>query len=294
MSDNLKIGELPKIFLENKFKILWTTSIFFLISLIYSFSVSDIYESEAVVVLNDSSNQMPNFGGVSALTGINFSMLGNETSLDDGIEIMESFDLFERFINRGDLFLKFAAVNKWDRDSNLLIFDKNIFDEKSDKWVSKEKFSVEGKPSIQKIYKKFHRENLKIIKNPLSGHIVLRMRHLSPEVAKESLMLIIKEVNDYQREKDILTSTRSISFLEKRLSENIFAEVREGLSSLIQEQVKRVVIAKANEEYLFEILSSPYASEIRIYPRRSVIVISFSLLGLLFSFLYFIFLNKRF
>ena len=72
MSDNLKIGELPKIFLENKFKILWTTSIFFLISLIYSFSVSDIYESEAVVVLNDSSNQMPNFGGVSALTGINF------------------------------------------------------------------------------------------------------------------------------------------------------------------------------------------------------------------------------
>lgn len=294
MSENLIIKDLPKIFFENKFKIFGITSIFFLISLIYSFSASEVYESEAVLVLNDSSNQMPDLGGISAIAGINLSALGGESSIDDGIQVMRSYDLFKRFINRGDFFLQFAAAKNWDRDSNILIFDKNIFDVKSNKWVSKQKFSVNGRPSIQEIYKNFHRENLIIIKDQLSGHIILKMNHISPEVAKESLMAIIKEVNDYQRERDISTATRSISFLEKKLNENIFAEVRMGLSSLIQEQVKKVMIAEANEEYLFEILSSPYASETRVYPRRSVIILSSSLLGLLFSFLFFIFTNKRF
>ena len=127
---------------------------------------------------------------------------------------------------------------------------------------------------LQEVYKDFHQNNFKIVKDPLTGHVLLSIEHFSPQVAKESIETIIFEMNELEREKDIANAEQSIKFLEEQMIKTNLSEVRIALSSLVQEQVKKVMVAKSSKDYLFSVLSFPYAPEEKDSPQRSVIVSS--------------------
>ena len=72
------------------------------------------------------------------------------------------------------------------------------------------------------------------------------------------------------------------------------SEVRIALSSLVQEQVKKVMVAKSSKDYLFSVLSFPYAPEEKDSPQRFVIVTLVTLFSFFLSCLYYVlFSNKK-
>ena len=99
-------------------------------------------------------------------------------------------------------------------------------------------------------------------------------------------------MNELEREKDIANAEQSIKFLEEQMLKTNLSEVRIALSSLVQEQVKKVMVAKSSKDYLFSVLSFPYAEE-KDSPQRSVIVILLTLFSFVLSCLYFVLFSSK-
>ena len=270
MANDIDLRQAFLLIYKNRFRIILITSAFFILSIIYSLTLPNIYKSQVIVVLNDDSTNLSNIasqiGGVSAIAGLSLPFLDSgEKKSDDAIEILKSLTFFERFINKKDFYLAFSASEGWDKSSGSLIFDEDVYDINQNKWVSTEPFSVNGKPSLQEVYIDFHEDNFQIAKDPLSGHLFLSIEHFSPQVAKESLEAIILEMNELERENDIDNAEQSIKFLEEQMIKTNLSEVRIALSSLVQEQVKKVMVAKSSKDYLFKVLSFIFRLSINVF-----------------------------
>ena len=298
MTKDIDLREAFFLVYKEKLRIFSITIAFFFLSIIYSLSLPNIYKSQVIVVLNEDSSNLSNIasqiGGMSSLAGLSIPFLNTgEKKSDDAIEVLKSLTFFERFINKKDFYLAFSASKGWDKSSGNLILNGDIYDGAQNKWVSNEPFSIDGKPSLQEVYKDFHENNFKIVKDPLTGHVLLSIEHFSPQVAKESIETIIFEMNELEREKDIANAEQSIKFLEEQMLKTNLSEVRIALSSLVQEQVKKVMVAKSSKDYLFSVLSFPYAPEEKDSPQRFVIVSSVTLFSFFLSCLYFVLFSTK-
>ena len=91
-------------------------------------------------------------------------------------------------------------------------------------------------------------------------------------------------------------AAHTINYLEKEISETKLIEVRQGLSKLVENQAEKMMFARATPEFLFKILASPYAPEIKSRPSRILYFIISFIISFVTAFFYFLaihFLNRN-
>ena len=115
------------------------------------------------------------------------------------------------------------------------------------------------------------------------------MDHFSPHVAKKILEIFIKEINETTRKEDISTAQQIISYLEEENLNTRNIDLKLGINSLIQSQIKKIAIANSSPQYVLKVISPPYAPESKFSPSRSLIVLIGFFLGSIFSSMFFIF-----
>ena len=67
------------------------------------------------------------------------------------------------------------------------------------------------------------------------------------------------------KKKDIANAEQSIKFLEEQMLKTNLSEVRIALSSLVQEQVKKVMVAKSSKDYLLVFFLFPMRQKKKIH-----------------------------
>ena len=72
---------------------------------------------------------------------------------------------------------------------------------------------------------------------------------------------------------DVLEAQRMIKFLDEEFVRSRYTEMRKNLASLKENQIKKMMLAEAREEYVFRTIDPPIAPEIKSEPIRSSIVI---------------------
>ena len=77
----------------------------------------------------------------------------------EAIEIIDSLGFFTSNILPKIFLPDLMAVEKWNKDSNELIYNNQIYDIKLKKWIIENKIS-ESKPTAQQAYKKFQQNLL--------------------------------------------------------------------------------------------------------------------------------------
>ena len=115
------------------------------------------------------------------------------------------------------------------------------------------------------------------------------MDHFSPHVAKKILEIFIKEINETTRNEDISTAQQIISYLEEENLNTRNIDLKLGINSLIQSQIKKIAIANSSPQYVLKVISPPYAPESKFSPSRLLIVLIGFFLGSIFSSMFFIF-----
>ena len=94
---------------------------------------------------------------------------------------------------------------------------------------------------------------------------------------------MINQIDQVMRDQDRQTATKSIEYLNS-LAPTVFNEdIKKALSALQQEQMKRLMMVEANDNYVFKVLDSPIAPELKSQPKRSLIVIWGTILGMVLS-----------
>lgn len=281
----LEILDFIKIVWDGKYIIAIITVFISILSLFYSLSLPDIYKSTVLISPQDSDSISNSYsrsiGRVSSLTGISVPTPSIVNKSDEGIAKLKSYSFYVNNISNKINLEDLHAVKHWNRQSNTLSYDNDIYDVKVKSWGQKYGFH---RPSDQKSYAKFNKL-LSIVENQETGFIKVSIEHQSPYIAKLWLDLIIFELNIFFRITAKNEAENSIKYLNKKIYETNSPEVKQALSELIKSETQKLLLVEAREEYIFKIIDPPIAPEIKDRPRRAFILILGIFLGLILGIL---------
>lgn len=287
IADNeIDLRELFKAVWQGKWIIIATTFVFAVAAIIYALSLPNIYKSEAL--LAPASEQKAGIsgqlGGLAALAGVN---LGSGAGVDKtalAMEIIKSREFISRFIDKYDILVPLMAAEKWHLESNTLSYDDEVYNINSGEWLREAKPPRLAQPSLQEAYKVFT-EILTVSQDKATGMVKISIEHLSPYVAQQWTTMLVYELNQDMKQRDIAEAERAIIYLQKQIAETNVTDIRSALFSLIEDQTKTLMLANARDEYIFKTVDSAIVSEEKAKPARAVICILSVMMGSILSIL---------
>ena len=93
------------------------------------------------------------------------------------------------------------------------------------------------------------------------------------------LSIIISDLDNEIKKRDIAESENAIKYLEQKLRENSLKEINSNLNKLVEENLKTLMLANVQKEYLLRVLDPPFIPERRSTPNRVMICIIGTFLG---------------
>jgi|TARA_B100001093_G_scaffold19033_1_gene17229 uncharacterized protein involved in exopolysaccharide biosynthesis len=271
--DEIDLIKIFNIILHGKWIIISTTTFFAISAVIFSLSLPNVYESEALLspVGSEagSSQAMNNIGGIASLAGINISSQpgGNATK---ALKKVRTLSFFKENILPNIFLPDLMAINSWDEDSNTITYDKNLFNNKTLEWVEK--------PSPQESFKDFE-DILKVSQDYDTGFVIISVKHQSPYVAQEWTKLIVNQLNNFFRTNDKREAQAAMNFLNAQMALTSFTEIKQVIAKILQKKMQQLTLIEANEFYVFSYLDPPMVMEEKIEPNRPSICILGTILG---------------
>lgn len=296
MHQQIDISQLISSLWNGKYLIIATASICSLVSLYIAYSKPEIYESTSI--LNVADGNQANGGGwmqgdiskLATMAGVNLSA-GAGASKIVAIETIKSRFFIENLIEENNLKKMVLLSVGWNKEKNELIYSEDVRQENFKKNGIGDAKLIEN----WKAYSKFS-DMMAVDLDQESGLVELRVRHFSPFVARDINLLLIKGINDFLRKKELRDANKNISYLNDKLQETALKDMRQLFNSLVEDQIRKSMLAEVREDYFFQIVSPPMVSVNRAEPNRKLIVVVGSLfgiaMGIVFSLLFFVVLRS--
>lgn len=282
--DEIDLRELFAAIWQGKWIIIAVTAVFAVASVFYALSLPNIYKSEALLapVIDDAGMKIPGqLGGLAALAGVNIGAGGNDkTGL--ALEILKSREFLGRFIQKHDLFIPIMAAEGWSRSDNSLEIDAEIYDTINEEWVRDVTPPYTAKPSLLETHERFM-QLFNVSQDTNSGMVRLSIEHYSPILAQQWVSILVQEINDEMRGRELSEAKNSIAYLTEQINQTNIADVRTMLFSLIEEQTKTVMLANVRDEYVFKTIDAAVVAERKAKPARALICVLAVILGGMFS-----------
>jgi len=286
--DLIDIKNIILILWKEKLTVIVLTFLFSVLVVIYSLLLPNIYTSKALVLPSSNQSEVGSaFGRYSALaslSGVSLPSL-SVSSTDEALVMLSSYKFFsESFfetINLPDL----MAGGYWDSSSNKMIYDPSIYNEKENTWVREVSLPRNTIPSKQESYRAFIKDFLNISQDMKTSVISISIDHQSPVIAMEWVSKLVNLINKELRDDQTKRSLVSIEYLNQQMALTTYNETRLSLSRLIEQEVEKLMLVEANEEYIFKIIEPPIIPELKSSPSRALICIVGAILGFLISLL---------
>ena len=279
--DEITLRELISVLWGGRILIFCFTTFVAIASIIISLSITNVYTSESVLVNRDKQDSpMSNFSGLASLAGVDLSAQG--ASLNKVMGIIESREFVKHLITFDNVLPSLMAAQSYNANTREIIFDDEIYNHETKSWVRDAPANRGVVPSYIEAHKEYS-EMISMTKDRLTGHVSLKVEHVSPIFAKEFLSLVINEANNVQRNIDVDSSTKALVYLRDQLSRTPQVEIRDSISKLIENQLETQMMASIHDDYVLMTLEPPFIPERKSGPIRSLIVILSTLVGGLLS-----------
>jgi hypothetical protein len=283
-SDELNLQEIFFALAEKKVFIFFLTSIFVLSSITYSLVAPKMWVSDSLLSLsqqnNASQSSSSSMGGMAALAGMRMSSSAGPDKAEIALATILSRDFFKHLISIEDVLPRLMATKSFNEEKNIDELDPDIYDSSQSLWI-------DSQPSFFHSYRKYL-DTVSTHYDPMgSGFITLTVKHRSPKFAQNFLNLIILELNNILRNKDLIEAEASLVYLYSQLEDEfIQSEVRLSITQLIENQLRTKMFTNIKQNYAIEPLDTPYIPEERFSPQRTRIVLLGTILGFIFSVLF--------
>ena len=275
--DELDLKMIALSLLDNKNIILMGTALFAIVAIIFSLTVSEKWSSSALLspVSSAAAGGSSSVGGLASLAGVSLGK-GSQNSSSKAVATITSRDFLRHLMKFDGVLENLMAFESYDAATQKSIFNDSLFNADTAKWVDGRK------PTAYLAYIAYNGV-LKIRTAKSTGFVTISIDHGSPVYAKNFLDLIIQEVNNLSRQRDLDETNASLAYLYNELDLVQQSEVQIAVSQLIEEQLKKQMMAQVKSHYTLQPIDSPFVPELRAYPQRSKIVISWTLLGFFLS-----------
>ena len=284
LDDELYLREIFFVLNQGKRIIAYVTALLVIIGIIYSLLLPNIYQSKALLAPVDESSSLiggalSQYSGLAGLAGINLPTGETGSNSKKAFESLSSLNFFENHVMPRIFLPDLMAIESWDHEKNIIIYDDSIFQKDSNTWVRNFSYPQKLIPSAQESFETFEDENLSLREDFKTGYVTLSIKHQSPIIAKQWVEIIVEEVNSFYRQKDKETSEKAVIYLNKQIENTKLSEIRQVTASLLEKEIQKLTLVEANEDYVFEYVYPPSVMEEKSEPNRILIVILSFILG---------------
>ncbi len=269
---------------DKKIQIIIISTFFAIFSVFYALSIPNTYESTAIVAPVDE--EMPvngSIGGLGSLVGINFSPTSND--IDQTIAVLNSHIFLSNYIENHKISPILMAVRGWDINEDTLVYDSKLYDVEKKIWVANLGNQKKSSPSIQEQVKAF-REIYSVAKDRTTGLISISIKFFSPNISKQWVDWIVKDINSYMKDEKIKSANNVLNYLNREILKTNISEVRNVLADLIKKETQTIALSEKSSEYVFKTIDPAIAPEIKSGPFRSIICITITVFGFIVSLIY--------
>ena len=286
--DEIDLRELFSVLWAGKKVIVAITGLFAAAAVVYALSIANEYKASIVIApaqqegggLSDALGQL---GGLASLAGVSLGG-GGGSEAAVAQEIMQSWGFVEQFIVNNELEVEVFAAEGWNKTSNVLTIDSDLYDKDSNKWLIDEDGQLRA-PTSWELYEAFSKR-LSVSEDKKSGLTSVSIEYFSPIVAKNWVDLYVAAINEHMRQRKLSQVNSNIEYLQAQIEKTSIAEMREVFYQIIEEQVKNKMLAEASPEYAFVTVSPSMVPEEKSKPKRALMCILGTLLGGMLSVLY--------
>lgn len=282
-SDEIDLRELWNIVWGGKWIIIGVTLLFAFASMALALSLPNIYKSEILLAPAEENSGgglaglAGQFGGLARLAGVGLgSGAGDKTAL--AIAVLQSREFISMFVRKHELLIPLMAADGWDSTTNKLLLNSNVYDEKSRSWLLKSRWYSKTEPAVEDVYERFM-NILSVHQDKKTDFVTIEILFYSPQVAKQWADLIVAELNEEIRKRDVEEATKNIEYLSSQLKKTSIADMQNVFYELIEEQVKTLMFAEVRREYAFKVIDSAYLPEKKSGPQRLLFVVVGVVLG---------------
>jgi uncharacterized protein involved in exopolysaccharide biosynthesis len=277
--DEIDLRELFSVLWAAKKLIVAVTAVFALVSVIFAISQPNKYEASALLTpAQDSSaglsGVLDNLGGLGGLASLAGVELGGDGGGEAAIaqEILLSWGFVEKFVEENNLAVEVFAADGWDRESNQLSIDNDLYDIDANRWTRNPPSGKTVNPTSWEIYEEFL-EMVSISTDKKTGLISLSVEYFSPYIAKQWVDQLVVAINQYMQQRKLQMVNTNIEYLEAQIEKTSIARMKEVFYTVIEEQIKNKMLAEASPEYVFVTVSPAMVPEEKSQPKRALICI---------------------
>lgn len=198
-------------------------------------------------------------GGLASLGGLSLS--GNERKAEY-LAILQSQTLVDRFITQNNL---------------LPILYPDAWDENRKTWKNPDR---KKQPTLWKATRYFKSNVMRINTNTKTGISTLSIIWSDPHVGARWANDLVGMANDYVKARAIEDAERNLAYLNEQLTRTSVVAVQNSISALIEEQLKKVMLAQGTDQYAFRVIDPALPPERTSFPNRIV----WAILGLFIGF----------
>jgi len=251
-------------------------------AVVYSVRQSNVYEAQTLLVSTDESgssvlgNLASQFGEIGRLTGSVFGQQKIGRSVI-AMETLKSWNFAEMFLRKYNLEAVVWASIGWNEDSDEVIFDRSLYDSKTETWGERNDGQSIA-PTSWQLYRKY-RESLSISQDDDTGLIRIGFEHHSPNISKRIVELLVIEINSRLQKADAINAETNIKFLGEQMTTTVNAEMQQVIARLIEDQMKTLMLSSGSREYVLKTVTAARAPEEKKRPKRALICVFGTIAG---------------
>jgi uncharacterized protein involved in exopolysaccharide biosynthesis len=269
-ADSVSLRELVGLLWKSKWLIIAITLLTGLLAAVISRLQPNTFK--ATVVLSPVSNSQAasrlggggagsQIGGLASLIGLSF---GGDSNKAESLAVLQSEALTEAYI----------------RDNNLLpVLFPDQWDKVSQKWRPS---SPQLQPTLWKGNKIF--EKIRVVtEDKKLALTTLTITWTDPITAAKWANDLVRATNEHLRNKAIRESEQHIAYLNKEAANTDVAQVRTAIYTVLESEIKNVMLAKGPGDYALKVIDPAFPSEKRAGPLPLLWAIVGSFAGFLLS-----------
>lgn len=283
--DEIDLRELFTILWRGKWIIVVSIIAFTVGGLFYVLSKPNIYQASVLLAPTQEESGSVGLGGqlggLASLAGINFNGGGsNKTVMAK--QVLQSRAFLTDFLHRHNLSVPLMATKGWDMESQEWLVNREVYDPQAGEWLQ-DKDDNSQKPTDWDMVKKFREEHLNISENKETGMVTLNVKSQSPIAAKRWAEKLVEDINEHMRQQDVEDAEARIAYLEEKLGETNIAGMQQVFYQLIESETRTVMLANAQNEYIFKTVDPAVVPQEKSEPNRALIVALAVVLGGMFG-----------
>ena len=277
--DEIDLRELFVTLWRGKWIIILVTFVFAAAGVFYALSKPNIYQSSVLLApVQDEGGAgiSGQLGGLASLAGISLGGGGsNQTVIAK--EILQSRAFLTDFIHRHNLIIPLMAIDAWDIENEKWLINREVYNPETGEWLTDDE-GESLEPTDWDMVKQF-KSHLSLATNEDIGMVTLNIKSQAPSVAKEWAEKLVHDINEHMREQDVREAEARIAYLEQKLRETNIAGMQQVFYQLIESETRTVMLANAQNEYIFKTVDPAVVPQEKNGPKRALIAIVATMLG---------------